>query len=118
MSRERFNIKLEELLSAQEGKNSRTMTDEDHAEAVDFLVSYQASETEPEDGRHRRWLRNLCVADYAGSRKLMRKKSNLEVVKNLKSLIASTTLILLWVTLAETSWQQKSARNASISPTE
>ena len=38
VSRERFIINLEELLSAQEGKNNRIVANEDHAEAVDFLV--------------------------------------------------------------------------------
>ena len=62
-------------MSAQEGKDGRIVTNEDHAETVDFIVSYQASKDEPQDGRHQRCrLSNLCVVDYVGSQKLMRKK--------------------------------------------
>ena len=55
MSRERFNVRFDEFLSAQEGKNSRVMTDEEHAAAVDFILRSEASEVLPEEGKHRRW---------------------------------------------------------------
>ena len=50
MSRERFNVRLDEFLSAQEGKNSRVMTDEDHAAAIDFILRSEDSEVVPEEG--------------------------------------------------------------------
>ena len=81
MSRERFNVRLDEFLSAQEGKNSRVMTDEDHAAAIDFILRSEDSEVVPEEGKHQRWRRNMYVVDFGGSKKLMRRKTNLEVVK-------------------------------------
>lgn len=81
MSRERFTVKLEEFLGSQGGKNSRVMTDEDHAAAVSFITSSATSRAEPQESKHRRWLRNLAVADYGEITKLVRKSSNLEVVK-------------------------------------
>ena len=74
VSRLVYTINLEELLNAQECKDGRIVTNEDHAEAVDFIVSYQALKDEPQYGRHQRWLPNPCVVDYVGSQKLMRKK--------------------------------------------
>ena len=51
VSREWLTINLQKLLSAQESKDGRIVT-KDHAKAVDFLVRYQDSKDEPQDGRH------------------------------------------------------------------
>ena len=84
MSRERFVFKLEEFLSGQGGKNNRIMTDEEHAEAVNFLMRSAAEETGPQESKHRRWISKLAVIDYGGAHKLVRKQSNLEVVKKIR----------------------------------
>ena len=104
MSRERFNVRFDEFLSAQEGKNSRVMTDEEHAAAVDFILRSEASEVLPEEGKHRRWQRNLFVVDFGGSKKLMRKESNLEVVTRSEIFDRINDVHSRWVMPVETNW--------------
>ena len=83
---ERFNVKLEEYLSGQEGKNSRIMTDDDHEAAVDFIWRSESSEAQQQEGKHRRWLRNLSIVD------------------NPRSLTGSTIFMSRWATPAGTRW--------------
>ena len=80
MSRESFAVKLDEWAELK-GKNIRIVADEEHAEAIDFLLRYDAGDAQPVAAKHHRWLRTLALEDFGGVKKLVRKESRLEAVR-------------------------------------
>ena len=62
-------------------KNVKTYSDDEYAEAFSFLMAFEEGEETPSEAKHRRWLNNLLLVDYGGSKKLVRRGSRLEVVK-------------------------------------
>ena len=81
MSRESFAVKLKEWLADAKGTNDRIWPDDEHAEAINFLVKCDVGDAHPVTAREHRWLQTLSVVDFGGNKKLVRKKSGLEIVK-------------------------------------
>ena len=64
------------------------MADDEQSEALQYLVLSGDSDIKATETKHHQWLRTLSVVDYGSAQKLVRKgRANMEVVKNLPSLI-------------------------------
>lgn len=81
MSRELFQERYREWIRGQTGQNTRALSDPEHDEIVDFLVGFEGGEAGV-TSKQRRWLAAFSVIDYGVAKKLIRKGTELEVVKN------------------------------------
>ena len=53
----------------------------EHASIIHFFLAYEKGEIQASSPKHRRWLTTLSVTDYGVTQKVIRKGTNLELVK-------------------------------------
>lgn len=81
MSRELFYERFREWEEAVSGNNSRVVQDAEHGDIIRFLMDARPVEERPLTSKERRWMATYHVVDYGVAQKLLRKGSELEVVK-------------------------------------
>lgn len=81
MSLELFDRRYKEWATAHRGQNARAVDDDEHGKIVDLLTNHGASEAQTLSSKQRRWLTVFSLVDYGSTKKLVRKGTELEVVK-------------------------------------
>ena len=81
MSRELFDERFREWQEAVSGNNSRVVGDAEHGDIIRFLMAARLVEERPLTSKERRWMTTYHVVDYGVTQKLLKKGSELEVVK-------------------------------------
>ena len=80
MSRPEFERRLNELLKSSKGVNHQVISNQEHAEIIQFLLAYSGGGQQPCEGKHYRWLRAFSLTDYDGHIQLTRKDNSKRVV--------------------------------------
>ena len=81
MAREVFEERYNEWIVARSGKNSRAVSDTEHALIVELCLKYDVGERRSFSLKERIWLATYSVIDFGATKKLVRRGSALEVVK-------------------------------------